>query len=80
MVARTGARAVALLPLDEIRWTEASSTSLAEMAERARKELGAGKLEIELTGRMTPRARKEAEALGWTVKQGVPGPVLPPLP
>jgi hypothetical protein len=81
MVARVGGtKAVALLPLDAIRWTEASSGSLTEMAGRARKELGAEKLEIELTGRMTPRARKEAEALGWSVRQGVPGPVPLPQP
>lgn len=73
-----GAKAVALLPLDAIRWTEASAGTLGEMGARARKELAAGKLEIELTGRMTPRAQKEAEALGWSVKQGVPGPVAPP--
>ena len=81
MVAKVGGKkAVAVLPLDSIRWTEASSASLAEMADRARKELGAEKLEIELTGRMTSRAQKEAEALGWGVKQGAPGPIAPPQP
>lgn len=73
-----GKRAVALLPLDAVRWTEASRTALTEIAGRARKELSAEKLELELTGRMTPRAEKEAAALGWSVKQGVPGPISPP--
>jgi hypothetical protein len=80
VAAAGGGKTVALLPLDAIRWTEASRAALTEMAERARKELAAGKLEIALTGRMTPRAQKEAEALGWAVKQGVPGPVAPPQP
>jgi hypothetical protein len=81
MVAGVGDRkAVALLPLDSIHWTEASRRALSEIAERARKELSAGTLEIELTGRMTPRAKKEAEGLGWKVAQGVPGPVAPPQP
>jgi hypothetical protein len=79
MVARVGgARAVALLPLDSIRWTEASRRALTEIGERARKELSAGALEIRVTGRMSPAAKKEAEAIGWTVSQGVPGPIQPP--
>ena len=75
-----GKKAVALLPLDSIRWTEASRNSLTEIAGRARKELAAERLEIELTGRMTPRAQKEAEGIGWNVSQGVAGPVAPPQP
>jgi hypothetical protein len=78
VAAAGGKRAVALLPLDSIRWTEASQKNLTEIAGRARAELAAERLEIELTGRMTPRALKEAEALGWAVSQGVPGPVPPP--
>jgi hypothetical protein len=69
-----GTRAVALLPLDSIRWTEAGRTALTEIAERARKELAAKRLEIQLTGRMSPRALKESAALGWNVSQGVKGP------
>lgn len=79
MVARVGAqRAVVLLPLDRIHWTEGSRKALTEIAERTRKELGAERLEIRLTGRMSPRARKEAEGLGWNVAQEVPGPIAPP--
>jgi hypothetical protein len=81
MVARVAPkRAVALLPLDDIRWTEASRKALTEIAERARKELAAERLEIQLTGLMSPRAQKEAEGLGWKVSQGVPGPIAPPKP
>jgi hypothetical protein len=81
MVALVGdKRAVALLPLDWIRWTEASRKALTEIAGRARKELGASRLEIELTGRMSPRALEESQAIGWNVSQGAPGPVAPPKP
>jgi len=81
MVASAGGkRAVALLPLDSIRWTEASQRTLTEIAGRARAELAAERLEIELTGRMSPRAQKQAEGIGWKVSQGVPGPVAPPEP
>ena len=81
MVARAGGgKAVALLPLDQIRWTEASRKALSEIADRSRKELGASRLEIELTGTMSPRALREATAIGWHVSQGVPGPVAPPQP
>jgi hypothetical protein len=77
VAAVAGKKAVALLPLDWIRWTEASRKSLTEIAERSRKELAASRLEMDVTGRMSPRALKEAEAIGWTVAQGVPGPVAP---
>jgi len=72
-----GKKAVALLPLDSVRWTEASKKALTDIADRARKELSAGILRIDLTGRMSPRALKEAEAIGWSVSQRVPGPVVP---
>ena len=39
-----GKKAVALLPLDSVRWTEASKKALTEIADRARKELSAGSL------------------------------------
>jgi hypothetical protein len=79
LVARVaGRRAVALLPLDWVRLTGTSRKAFRELAERARKELSAGSLEIDLTGQMSPRALKEATGLGWRVKQKVPGPVTPP--
>jgi hypothetical protein len=81
MVASAGdKRAVVLLPLDSIRWTEASQKVLTEIAERARKELGANRLEIQMTGQMSPRALKEAKGIGWNVSERVAGPVGPPQP
>jgi len=73
LVAKTkDGRAVALLPLDWVGWTAASEKALAEMASRAKAELGATKLEIHLTGRMSAAAKKEAAARGFTVVENVP--------
>ena len=81
LVARVGgARAVALLPLDWVRLTGASQKAFRDLADRARQDLSARELEIELTGRMSPRALEEATRLRWKVKGGVPGPVKPPEP
>jgi hypothetical protein len=65
-------RAVALLPLDWVGWTAASEKALSEMAARARGELGASKLEVRLTGRMSETAKKEAAARGVSVVENVP--------
>jgi hypothetical protein len=70
MVARTGDRAVALLPLDYVRWTEASQKAATEMAQRAQKELGAKVLEMRVTGKVSDGARKGLTAAGWQIKEG----------
>jgi hypothetical protein len=64
--------AVLLLPVDWIRWTEAFERSAAEVAERAAAEMGTARLELRTTGRLSETARKELEARGWTVAEGVP--------
>jgi hypothetical protein len=72
MVAKTGSGAgVALLPLDYVAWTENVQKAGTEIAERTRKELGAKALEMHLAGKTSPRAKKDLEALGWTLKEGV---------
>jgi hypothetical protein len=63
--------AVALLPLDWVRSTAASSAALRDITGRVKRELGAKRLTIVLTGRASPRATKEITALGWTI---VPAP------
>lgn len=73
MVAASGGRAVALLPLDYLAWTEPVAKATAEIAERARKELGAKELQMQLTGQVSTRARKELQGLGWALKERVPG-------
>lgn len=68
LVAKTGAgRAAVLLPVDWIQWTEAYEKALREGGERARKEIEAAKLEMQLAGRMSETAKKETEGLGWEV-------------
>ncbi len=69
MVALTGGRAVALLPLDSVAWTEPVAQAATEIAERAKKELGASDLEMQLTGQASERARKELKALGWALEE-----------
>jgi hypothetical protein len=62
-----GGRSRALLPLDWIPWTAETEKALSQIARRAREELKATRLEIELTGRASDRTVKELPGLGWTV-------------
>jgi hypothetical protein len=70
MVARSGKRAIALLPVDYLAWTEPVSTAAVEIAQRAREELGATALEIRLAGRASKRAGQKLASLGWAVSEG----------
>jgi hypothetical protein len=64
--ARSGT-AVALLPLDWIRWTASTGTTMRDLASRARKDLAAARLQVALTGRASERASRELSALGWAL-------------
>jgi hypothetical protein len=73
LVAKTkDARAVVLLPVDWIGWNAAYEKALAEVEKRAKAELGAAKLELRMTGKMSDVAKKEMAARGWTVTENVP--------
>jgi hypothetical protein len=73
MVAKTkDGRVVVLLPLDWISWTETYAKALTEVETRAKKELGTTKLELRMTGTMSPVAKKEMAARAWTVVQKIP--------
>jgi hypothetical protein len=73
LVAKTkDGRAVVLLPVDWVRWTEAFDKALTEVERRAKQELGATKLEMRMTGTMSAVAKKEMAARGWTVTENVP--------
>jgi hypothetical protein len=73
LVAKTkDGRAVVLLPVDWVRWTEAYEKSLTEIEKRAQAELGATKRELRMTGTMSAVAKKEMAARGWTVVENVP--------
>jgi hypothetical protein len=72
LIAKTkDGRAVALLPVDWIGWTPEFAKAAADAGARAKKELAASKLELRLTGRVSPVAKTEAAALGWTAVEGV---------
>jgi len=64
-------RAVALLPLDWVRWSETTEKWATETGARARQELGATSLELHLTGRVSDLARKELAARGWKLVENV---------
>jgi hypothetical protein len=72
MVAATSGAAVVLLPVDWVRWTAPFEKAAAEIATRARAELGASRLELHMTGRMSETARQRLSALGWSITENVP--------
>jgi hypothetical protein len=71
MIARTGTRAVALLPFDWVRWSEGLEKSAIEIASRAKNELGVSTLEARISGTATPAAQAGLRATGWAVKERV---------
>jgi hypothetical protein len=72
IVAKVGTRAVALLPVDWVRWTEEIQRVTSEFAARAKPELGATALEMRITGTATEAAKARLRSEGWTVKEHVP--------
>lgn len=68
IVARTKTGAVALLPLDWVRWKEDVQKATTDLATRARRDLGATALEVRVTGTVTSAAKAGLRAEGWTVK------------
>jgi hypothetical protein len=71
LIARSGERAVAMLPFDYLRWTEALKKAALEIAARAKAELGATALEARLVGQASEAARKGLGDAGWQVKESV---------
>jgi hypothetical protein len=63
----SGGKAVALLPLDWVRWTAAAESTLKEIDARAREDLKATSLAIALTGKTSATAAKELAARHWPV-------------
>ena len=72
MVATVSGVAMALLPLDYLVWTEAVAEPSSEIAERARKELGAGGLEMHLTGQASERAARSLRRWAGVYASGFP--------
>jgi hypothetical protein len=73
IVARTGTRAVALLPFDLLHWNERLKTSAHDIGARARRELRATALAVRLSGKATPAARAGLATAGWTVTEDATG-------
>jgi hypothetical protein len=73
LVAKTkDGRAVALVPVDYVSWTAAYEKALGEVETRAKSELGASKLELRMTGTMSPGAKQQMAARGWSVVENQP--------
>ena len=68
VVAKKGDTAVALLPVDWLRWTAETQKDTTELAARARRELAATSLEMRITGTASAAAKTALRAEGWTVK------------
>ncbi len=72
MIAKTGGgRALAMLPFDYLRWTERLAKAALEIAARARQELGATALEVDVTGTASTAAKAGLERAGWKLKENV---------
>ena len=65
-------RAVVLLPVDWVSWTAAFEKAAGEVSQRAKAELGATKIELQLAGTASETAKKELAARGFTVVENVP--------
>lgn len=65
-------RAVVLLPVDWVRWTQAYETAARGIASRAKSELGAKRLDLRTSGRLSDAAKKNTAALGFGIEEGVP--------
>ena len=63
-------RALASVPEDALKADERLA-ALHEGVAITRKELAADRLELRLTGRISPAAKAEAAALGWTALEGI---------
>ena len=60
-------RAVVLLPIDWLRWTDTAASTLRDIDARSRKELKATGLLIVLTGKASSIAAREIAAQGWVL-------------
>ena len=58
--------------MDWVPWTEAFAKAAVETGGRAKAELGAKKLELRLTGRISALANKEVGVIGWRVVGAAP--------
>lgn len=74
LVAATGDAIEILLPLDWIGKTTATEAALHDIGRRAPRELGAGRLVVVTTGRVSALAQREMTSQGWAVTQAESAP------
>ena len=62
-------RFACLYPLDYVAWTEGVAGHVDRITKRAQTDFPKARRELWLTGQLSPRAAKEFEARGWTVRE-----------
>lgn len=62
-------RIVGVMPVDTLAWTEKIAAVMREIASDARRQSAGGRVDLRITGRATPRARKQLAALGWRITE-----------
>jgi hypothetical protein len=62
-------RFACLYPLDYVSWTEGVAGHVERITKRAQTDFPRAKRELWLTGQASPRAAKELDARGWTVRE-----------
>lgn len=62
-------RFACLYPLDYVAWTEGVAGHVDRVTKRAQTDFPKAKRELWLTGQASPRAAKEFEARGWTLRE-----------
>ena len=62
-------RFACLYPLDYVAWTEGVAGAVDRVTKRAQADFPKAKRELWLTGQLSPRAAKELQARGWTVRE-----------
>lgn len=72
LVVRSGGTAIALLPVDHVRWTTSFAEQARELAARAKTELRASRVELRVSGTVSERAKRGLAGLGFVVREGEP--------
>ncbi len=71
-VAICGKRFVAVIPADQLYWTQSFATALTKFTDRHKTNLQSSQSkELWLSGTATDRARKELASRGWTVQENL---------
>jgi hypothetical protein len=72
LITARGTSVVILLPLDYLLSTAETRRVMAEIDARARAELHATAIEVQTTGRVSDRLRREMKAMSWTLREQMP--------